>query len=84
MSRRDRLLALLEKLRANPKTVAFEDLDRALTLSGFESRNNASSHYVYRRPGCPLFTVPRHRPVKAVYVRKAIEHIERYGDLDED
>lgn len=72
---------LLEQLRGNPKNVRFEDLDRLLRLCGFERRNpQGGSHYVYKRPGCRPITVPRHKPVESVYVKKALALIDELGE----
>lgn len=69
---------LLVKIRNNPKTVSFDDLDKVLLQIGFECRQprSGSSHYVYTY-GSFRLTVPYNRPyVKAFYVKQAIEFIE--------
>jgi hypothetical protein len=76
---------LLQKLRNNPKNVRFEDLDKLLTWYEFERRSPSSgSHYVYRRQGCRPITIPYRKPLKSVYVRKALALIEEYADLAEE
>jgi len=72
---------LLEKIRNNPKTVAFADLDKALLQLGFARRQpkGGSSHYVYTY-GPHRLTVPYKRPyVKEVYVRQVLELIDQIG-----
>ena len=66
---------LLERIRNNPKTVRFEELDKILRRSGFERRQpgSGSSHYVYVKEQKKL-AVPNHRPyIKVIYVERAIE-----------
>ena len=29
---------------------------------------SGSSHYTFRKPGCHAITIPRHEPIKKVYV----------------
>lgn len=73
---------LLEQIRNNPTNVRFEDLDKLLRLYGFECRPpRGGSHYVYKCKGCPqILTVPRHQPLKRVYVKRALKLIEEYGE----
>ncbi|MGE5576973.1 MAG: type II toxin-antitoxin system HicA family toxin [Syntrophothermus sp.] len=71
---------LLEKVRNNPKTVRFEELDKILRRNGFRCRqpHGGSSHYVYIKDATTL-VVPFQKPyIKEIYVRQVIEHI---GDL---
>ena len=68
---------LLQKIRNNPKTVAFDDLDKLLRQLGFTCRQpkSGSSHYVYTY-GAHRLTVPYRRPhVKEIYVKQVLEMI---------
>lgn len=43
--------------------------------------------YTFRRPDCPPITIPKHEPIKKVYVelvKQAIENIESEGDESEN
>lgn len=65
---------LLLKIRNNPQSVTFADLDKLLNAYGFARRQprSGSSHYVYSF-GRHRITVPFKRPfVKAVYVRQVL------------
>ena len=43
------------------------------------------SHYTFRKQGCMPVTVPKHEPIKKVYVEKVIRQIvEREEKKDED
>ena len=73
MSQLEKLLA---RIRNNPKTVTFEDLDKILQRNGYERRQpgGGSSHYTYRKKGMPPLTIPKKSPyVKEEYVKLVIE-----------
>ena len=77
MTKLDKLFADIVN---NPKDVRFEDIDRVLKYYGFECRNpkSGSSHYTYLHSLLPdILTIPKNRPIKAVYVKRAIGAIER-------
>ncbi len=73
MSQRDKLFA---HIRSNPKNVRFKQLDQLLCLFGFERRAASGSHNYYSRPGCKPISVPFARPIKQVYVERALRAIE--------
>ena len=77
MTRREKEL---ERIRNNPTNVSFEDLDKLLRSYGFEPRSHGGSHYVYDAKGCRPLVVPKRRPVKSVYVKKALAFIEECAD----
>lgn len=64
---------LLRVLRGTADaSVTFEELRGVLLRLGFEERAPAGSHYTYSHPAVrDILTVPRHRPIKPVYVGKA-------------
>jgi hypothetical protein len=81
MSRKEKLLT---SLRNNPKNVRFKDLDKLLRWYGFECRSpRGGNHYIYKRKGCCPISIPRDKPVKSVYVKKALALIEECGDAVE-
>ena len=44
-----------------------------------------SSHYTFRKPGCRPITVPKHEPIKRVYVemvRQVIESEENHENVE--
>lgn len=82
MERREKLL---EHMRNNPTNIRFEDLDRLLRLYGFECRPpRGGSHYQYKRKGCRPISVPRHKPVKQVYVKRALALIEECEEVEQE
>ena len=67
---------LLERIRNNPTTVTFEELDKILVRSGYEKRQygGGSSHYTFRKKGKLPLTIPKKSPyVKEEYVKLVIE-----------
>lgn len=84
MTKLDKLFA---EIVNNPKDVKFEDLDKVLKYYGFERRNpkGGSSHYTYFHSSLPdILTIPKNRPIKAVYVKKAISAIQRLDRGEND
>ncbi|MDA8228661.1 MAG: type II toxin-antitoxin system HicA family toxin [Desulfitobacterium hafniense] len=64
----------------NPKDVSFEDLDKILIRYGFNRRQSrkGTSHYTYTHPALTeIVTVPFARPLKAVFVKEAINVIRK-------
>ena len=70
----------LERIKNNPKGVAFDDLVALLKYFGSVFREGKGSHFVYTHP-CfgerEEHTLPRQKPMGVIYVKKAIENIER-------
>ncbi len=79
MTRRDKLY---ERMVNNPKDIKFEDLDKLLKRNGFICRqpSGGSSHYIYYHPGLPpgdKLSIPKAKPIKAIYVKEAITLINK-------
>ncbi|MCD8158967.1 MAG: type II toxin-antitoxin system HicA family toxin [Clostridiales bacterium] len=81
MSKWDKLLSKILNLS---KDMRFEELRKVLEQYGYEmnSPRKGSSHYTFRKPGCQPVTIPKHEPVKKVYVEivKQIIESEVYND----
>lgn len=76
MSKREKRI---QRLRQNPNNVPFEELKSVLESEGFEHDHTTGSHYIFRATaGAEVLTivVPFARPVKPVYVRKALAAID--------
>ena len=81
MTRRDKLL---ERMRRNPRSIRFEEIETLLLGLGFVKRQSASSHTVFTR-GPYQVVVPFRRPnVKPVYVELVLALLDEIEDLDED
>lgn len=72
---------LINRIKNNPKTVKFEELDKLLQNVGFERRQprGGSSHYTYGIAD-KILTVPCKKPyIKVIYVKMAIKLLEDLG-----
>lgn len=72
---------LLLRIKNNPKTVRFDELDKILKRLDFEVRQpkGGSSHYIYTK-GNFVLCIPKHNSyIKQVYVEKVIEFLEKEG-----
>jgi predicted RNA binding protein YcfA (HicA-like mRNA interferase family) len=77
MSKRQKLL---ERIRRNPKNVSFRELRTLLDAYGFELKRTRGSHYsfvVWIGGQSILLVIPYQQSLQAVYVKKALDLIER-------
>lgn len=67
MSKWDKLIYRICSLS---KDLRFNELAKILVSYGYimQSPRGGSSHYIFRKPGCAPITIPRHEPIKKVYV----------------
>lgn len=67
MSKWDKLLT---KICALSKDLRFDELRKVLESYGYvmNAPKSGSSHYTFRKDGCHPITIPRHEPIKKVYV----------------
>ena len=75
MSSWDKLLARIQSLS---KDLRFEELKRVLEEYGYTMKmpRSGSSHATFRKPGCAPITIPRHEPIKRIYVEMVREVVE--------
>jgi predicted RNA binding protein YcfA (HicA-like mRNA interferase family) len=77
---------LYNQIVRNPQNVDFKELDKILKYYGFQCRQpgKGSSHYIYYNPDLPdILSIPKARPVKAIYVKQAIAAIEKLKESGE-
>ncbi|TDA67878.1 MAG: toxin HicA [Clostridia bacterium] len=69
---------LLERIKRNPKTVRFEELDKILLRAGFAKSQpgGGSSHYIYRKGDLKLVVPYRQPYILQTYVIRAIKLLE--------
>ena len=69
---------LLQKILALSKDLRFEELRKVLESYGYimQAPRGGSSHYTFRKPGCTKITVPKHNPIKRVYVEMVKDIVE--------
>ena len=69
---------LMRKINSLSPELRFDELKKVLESYGYVavSPRGGSSHYTFRKKGCQPITIPKHEPIKRVYVelvRKVVE-----------
>ena len=69
---------LLSRKLSLSNDLRFDELRKVLESYGYEmlSPRSGSSHYTFRKPGKHPITIPKHEPIKRIYVemvRKVVE-----------
>ncbi len=69
---------LLDRICSLSKDLRFNELRRVLESYGYEMKppKGGSSHYTFRKSGCMPITIPKHEPIKKVYVQMVREIVE--------
>ncbi|MBR3737796.1 MAG: type II toxin-antitoxin system HicA family toxin [Eubacterium sp.] len=75
MSRFDKLISEILNLSND---LRFDELKKVLEYYGYimNSPKGGSSHYTFRKEGCMPITIPKHEPIKKVYVKMVKEIVE--------
>ena len=74
MSKADKTL---DKMRANPRDWRIEDLEIVAKRQGLIVRKPGGSHVIFQKQGIALeVSIPAHKPIKPVYVRRLLELID--------
>lgn len=76
---------LLKRIHSLSKDLRFDELRKVLEAYGYTmtAPRSGSSHYTFRKPGCTPITIPKHEPIKKVYVIMVKEAIEsEVSDLE--
>ncbi|MBQ9215118.1 MAG: type II toxin-antitoxin system HicA family toxin [Bacteroidales bacterium] len=62
---------LLQRIKGLDKNLRFAELQKILQNYGYEmtAPKSGSSHYTFRKDGCNPITIPKHEPIKVVYVK---------------
>lgn len=83
MSKWDKLLARICTLS---KDIRFDELRKVLGSCGYEMNapGSGSSHYTFRKKGCMPITIPKHEPIKKVYVEMVKQIVESEERNDEN
>ena len=76
MSKWDKLIARIKSLSTD---LRFDELRKVLESYGYELRETSggSSHATFRKRGRNPITVPRHTPIKKVYIEMVRDAIEK-------
>ncbi|MBQ3692689.1 MAG: type II toxin-antitoxin system HicA family toxin [Clostridia bacterium] len=69
---------LIRKILLLSKELRFDDIKKVLEYFGYTmcSPRSGSSHYTFRKNGCSPITIPKHEPIKVVYVKMVKEIVE--------
>ena len=77
---------LLSRIYALSGDMRFDELRKVLEAYGYSmtAPKSGSSHCTFRKSGCFPITIPRHAPVKRVYVELVKQVVEKELSNDED
>jgi len=75
MSQWDKLIGRILSLS---KDMRFDELQKVLESYGYtmNAPRGGSSHYTFRKSGCQPITIPKHEPIKKVYVEMVRDIVE--------
>ncbi len=82
MSKWDKLIARILTLS---KDLRFDELCKVLESYGYNMNmpRGGSSHCTFRKQGCMPITIPKHEPIKKVYVEMVRQIVESEEKNDE-
>ena len=77
---------LLSRILTLSNDLRYEELKRVLEEYGYTVKQPKSggSHYTFRKPGCMPITIPKHEPIKKVYVEMVKEVVESERDRNDE
>lgn len=77
---------LIVRICTLPKDVRFDELRKVLESYGYimNAPKGGSSHYTFRKPGTQPITIPKHEPIKKVYVAMVKQVVESEAINDEN
>lgn len=77
---------LILRIRNLSKDLRFAELQKVLESYGYEMHapRGGSSHYTFRKQGCNPITIPKHEPIKRIYVELVRRVVESEAMEDED
>jgi hypothetical protein len=68
----------LEQMRNNPRDWRIDSLIAMAAKYGIEVRNHGGSHHIFSFPGIELaLSVPAHRPIKPVYIKRFVGLVDQ-------
>ena len=77
---------LLQRIRSLSPDLRFAELQKVLESYGYvmNAPKGGSSHCTFRKAGCYPITIPRHEPIKKVYVELVRQVVESEAENDEN
>lgn len=69
---------LIQRIKILSDDMRFDELRKVLESCDYvmKAPSGGSSHYTFRKPGYHSITIPKHKPIKKVYVELVREIIE--------
>ncbi|WP_405356250.1 toxin HicA [Ruminococcus sp.] len=69
---------LIQEILSLSKDLRFQELQKVLEFYGYvmTAPKSGSSHYTFRKAGCNPITIPKHEPIKKVYVQMVKDIVE--------
>ena len=83
MSRWEKLIA---KILSLDKDMRFDELCKVLESYGYtmSSPKGGSSHCIFRKPNYNPITIPKHEPIKVVYVKMVKDIVESDNNTEQN
>lgn len=77
---------LIKRICTLSKDFRFDELRKVLESYGYVMNvpRSGSSHYTFRKPGHRPITIPKHEPIKKVYVEMVRLIVESEAENDEN
>lgn len=77
---------LLQRILSLSKDLRFDELRKVLESYGYrmDAPRGGSSHYTFRKKGCQPITIPKHEPIKKVYVEMVRDVVESEASNHEE
>jgi predicted RNA binding protein YcfA (HicA-like mRNA interferase family) len=76
MTRAQKLLA---RMRNNPRDWSIEDLKALAERCGIDWRQPGTSHVTFSHPRATAVTVPAHKPIKPIYIKRFLQLLDDLG-----
>ena len=69
---------LLQRILSLSKDLRFDELRKVLESYGYrtDAPRGGSSHFTFRKQGCQPITIPKHEPIKKIYVEMVRDIVE--------
>ncbi len=69
---------LLQRVLTLAPDIRFEELKKILERYGYSmsAPRSGSSHFTFRKHGCQPITIPKHKPIKKIYIEMVKNIVE--------
>ncbi len=75
---------ILRRMQNNPRDWRIEDVNVVAGQFGLQIRNPRGSHVVLFHTACEeILSIPAHRPIKPIYIRRLIGMIDKIEGTDD-